>query len=394
MFKIQPVSNLEHNVTRALTSSDQIAMPETAPIFVGVIGVGGVGQAFLSQLEHLQGRLSKQEPSVDIRLILVRRSNKQVLTERYNGLDINNALKELENSRKPFLDLDEIIDFLSSAPGKVVLVDNTSDLKLGQSYPKILKKGISIVTPNKKAFSDTDKLWTDIFSSAASGHSHVFHESTVGAGLPVLSTLKELIDTGDEVTKIEGVFSGTMSFLFNSFMPVGGGGGKFSAEVSKAKDLGYTEPDPRDDLNGLDVARKLTILARISGLKVESPTSFPVQSLIPKALESCSSGDEFMEKFPNHDDEMEKIKDEAAREKKVLRFVGSIDVPSKAVKVGLEKFDADHPIAALKGSDNIINFYTKRYGSNPLIVQGAGAGGEVTAMGVTGDLLKVIRLLQ
>ena len=369
-------------------------MSSSTPIFLAVIGLGGVGKAFLSQYDHLRQRLAKQSPPVDLALILARRSKKQVLSERYGGLDVNEIMKMLEETRKPYLDFKEVLDFLSNAPGKVVLVDNTSDLDLAKQYPAILEKGISVVTPNKKGFSDNIQLWDSIFSAATQGNSHVFHESTVGAGLPVISTLKELIETGDEVTKIEGVFSGTMSFLFNSFMPVGGGGGRFSAEVKKAKELGYTEPDPRDDLNGLDVARKLTILARLAGLKVESPTSFPVQSLIPSALESCSNGDEFMEKLPNHDDEMDELKDDAAKEAKVVRFVGSIDVPSKEVKVGLEKFDPSHPIAALKGSDNIINFYTKRYGSNPLIIQGAGAGGEVTAMGVTGDLIKVIRLLR
>jgi homoserine dehydrogenase len=363
----------------------------SAPVFVAVIGVGGVGKAWLTQYEHLRQRLS---PKTDLALILARNSKKQVLSERYGGLDTNEILKMLEESRKPYLPFDAILEFLEKAPGKVVLVDNTSDLDLAKNYPAILSKGVSIVTPNKKAFSDNITLWDRIFDAASKGGSHVFHESSVGAGLPVISTLNELIETGDEVTKIEGVFSGTMSFLFNAFMPVGGEGGKFSAEVKKAKDLGYTEPDPRDDLNGLDVARKLTILARLAGLKVESPTSFPVQSLIPKALESCSSGDEFMQNLPDHDDEMEKLKSDASKEKKVLRFVGSIDVPSKEVKVGLEKFDVSHPIAALKGSDNIISFYTKRYGSNPLIIQGAGAGGEVTAMGVTGDLIKVIRLLR
>lgn len=199
-----------------------------------------------------------------------------------------------------------------------------------------------------------------------------------------------MVDTGDEVTKIEGVFSGTMSFLFNSFAPVEGSGGQWSAEVKKAKDLGYTEPDPRDDLNGLDVARKLTILARLAGLPVESPTSFPVQSLIPKELESVASGDEFLQRLPEFDSQMEETKIAAQKQGKVVRFVGSIDVATKAVKVGLEMFDKSHPIAALKGSDNIISFYTKRYGANPLIIQGAGAGGEVTAMGVTSDLLKVL----
>ncbi|KAI7171254.1 homoserine dehydrogenase-like protein [Hortaea werneckii] len=374
------------------------ATPQT--IFVGVIGVGGVGKAFLPQLHHLSQRLSQANPPTDLRLILARRSNKQLFSESWQPLNILNVLRDLDQVTQPLLPLQETVDYLATAPGRVILVDNTSDPTLANAYPSILRKGISVVTPNKKAFSDTYALWSDIFSGAANGTGsadagYIFHESTVGAGLPVLSTLKELLETGDEVTKIEGVFSGTMSFLFNSFMPVGSGsGGNFSAEVSKAKDLGFTEPDPRDDLNGLDVARKLTILARLAGLAIESPTAFPVESLIPAELETCASGDEFLQKLPEYDGQMDSLKASAAKEGKVIRFVGSIDVPGQKVKVGLEKFDASHPIAALKGSDNIINFYTKRYGSNPLIVQGAGAGGEVTAMGVTGDLLKVVRLLQ
>ena len=213
--------------------------------------------------------------------------------------------------------------------------------------------------------------------------------------MPVISTLKELVDTGDTITKIEGVFSGTMSFLFNSFAPTEGSGGKWSAEVKKAKELGYTEPDPRDDLNGLDVARKLMILARLVGfLHIELADSpFPVQSLIPKELESVASGEEFLDKLPEFDAQMDEIKAAAEKEGKVLRFVGSIDVAKKEIKVGLEKFERRSAIASLQGSDNIISFYTKRYGCNPLIIQGAGAGGDVTAMGVTGDLLKVIERL-
>ncbi|PQE29373.1 homoserine dehydrogenase protein [Rutstroemia sp. NJR-2017a WRK4] len=148
-----------------------------------------------------------------------------------------------------------------------------------------------------------------------------------------------------------------MSFLFNSFAPTNGLGGK------------------------------------LAGLPVESPASFPVQSLIPKELESVASGEEFLERLPGFDSQMEDTKTSAEKEGKVIRFVGSIDVAKKEVKVGLEKFDRSHPIAALKGSDNIISFYTKRYGSNPLIIQGAGAGGEVTAMGVTADLIKVLERL-
>ncbi len=303
---------------------------------------------------------------------------------------MTSCAQELAESSQPVLPVASIIDYLAAAPGKAILVDNTSSQEIAAQYPEILSSGISIVTPNKKAFSGSYRLWKAIFSAASSSGAKVYHESSVGAGLPVISTLKDLVETGDVVEKIEGVFSGTMSFLFNSFAPTEGQGGKWSAEVKKAKDLGYTEPDPRDDLNGLDVARKLTILARLAGLPVESPTSFPVQSLIPHELESCASGEEFMQRLPEFDDRMEEVKAGAEREGKVVRFVGSIDVGKGEVKVGLAKFDKSHPIAALKGSDNIISFYTKRYGANPLIIQGAGAGGDVTAMGVTGDLLKVL----
>ena len=375
-------------------------MPDSKPIFVAVVGVGGVGKAFLSQLDQLRQSHSRQNPPIDLRLILVRRSSKQIFNSNWEHIPIPDVLKHLDTSGRALPPWNETVGQLARAPGRVVLVDNTSDQGLAQTYPMILQRGISIVTPNKKAFSDTYSLWSSIFSAAANGtgsssNGYVFHESSVGAGLPVLSSLRELIDTGDSVTRIEGVFSGTMSFLFNSFQPVGSAssGGAFAAEVKKAKELGYTEPDPRDDLNGLDVARKLTILARIAGLSVESPISFPTQSLIPKELESCKSGDEFLTRLPEFDDQMDRLKQDATKKGKVVRFVGSIDVPSKKVSVGLEEFEPSHPIAALKGSDNIINFYTQRYGSNPLIVQGAGAGAEVTAMGVTGDLIKVIRLL-
>jgi homoserine dehydrogenase len=358
-----------------------------------VTGAGGVGKCFLSQLEGLSKRLSTNPSSPKLSLVLVSRSKKVLYSPKYTPLPYNNLFTSLAESTQEPLSLPAIIHFLAAAPSKAILVDNTSSQDVANEYPAVLLKGISIVTPNKKAFSGSYKLWEDIFSAASTSGAKVYHESSVGAGLPVISTVKELVDTGDEVTRIEGVFSGTMSFLFNSFAPTEGSGGKWSAEVKKAKELGYTEPDPRDDLNGLDVARKLTILARLAGLQVESPTSFPVQSLIPKELESVSSGDEFLQRLPDFDAQMEETKVAAEKEGKVVRFVGSIDVAKKEVKVGLEKFDRSHPIAALKGSDNIISFYTRRYGAKPLIIQGAGAGGEVTAMGVTGDLIKVLERL-
>ena len=243
----------------------------------------------------------------------------------------------------------------------VVVVDNTSSEKVAYHYPIFLAYGISVVTPNKKAFSGPLELWHALSNTAANGNGSiksgsVFHESTVGAGLPIISSLNDLVKTGDTVMRIQGVFSGTLSFLFNQFMPGrkspnGDNGGGFSEEVCAAKALGYTEPDPREDLNGLDVARKLTILARIVGLEVQSATSFPVQSLVPKEIEDVDDGDKFIKGLESFDGVMAKRKEKAEQEDKVLRFVGSIEVETKDIRVGLERL-----------------VFWRRYSSNCLIV--------------------------
>ena len=336
-------------------------------------GAGGVGRHFLTQLTHLQ----KIHPT--IRLILISLTSKSLRApDPLKGLSLSTWSTDLNLSATPPLSIAQTTQFLTDIPGPCVLVDNTSSQDVADAYPEFLRRGISVVTPNKKAFSGDLALWKGIQDAAYKpqvGHDTkglVYHESSVGAGLPIISTLKDLIETGDTVLKIEGVFSGTMSFLFNNFAPVDGKGGKWSDEVRKAKEAGFTEPDPRDDLNGVDVARKLVILARICGVDVQGTDAFPVQSLIPAELEGVKSGEEFIEKLPQYDGSMEEVKNDAVLEGKVVRFVGSIDVARKALKVGLEKFDKGHPIAGLKGSDNIISFYTERYGANPLIVQGAG----------------------
>jgi homoserine dehydrogenase len=353
-----------------------------------------VGNAFLSQLSRLPNAPS---------LVLLARSSQTLLSPApaYSPsipTDWKTAAETPALTKTGALSPDDIASYLSSAPGRSVLVDNTSDASLASSYPVFLRRGISIVTPNKKAFSADLGLWRDIFAAAAQGDALVYHESTVGAGLPVISSLRDLVATGDEVTRIEGVFSGTLSFLFNTFAPASGASGaKWSEVVAQAKQLGYTEPDPRDDLNGMDVARKLTILARVAGLDVQSPEAFPIESLIPAELAqlpSTAAGiEEFMGRLPGFDGQMTEVKDKAEKQGKVVRYVGSVDVGKKEVRVGLQLFDKDTAIAGLKGSDNIISFYTKRYGTNPLIVQGAGAGGDVTAMGVSADLLKVVERL-
>lgn len=350
---------------------------------IAIIGAGVVGKAFIEQLANIKSK------HINYNLIFLSTSKKSLISSDYKPLDLKTSISLLQNSTTTSLSTDELISYLAKSPLPVVLVDNTSNEKLAETYPLFVENGISVATPNKKAFSGSYKLWNDIFKNEGAPNSGlVYHEASVGAGLPLISPLKEMVETGDEIVQIEGIFSGTLSYIFNEFSTIAPNSTKFSEIVSVAKKLGYTEPDPRDDLNGLDVARKVTILARISGLEIENSTSFPIHSLIPKALESVESADEYMAKLPDFDSDMENLKAEAAKENKVLRFIGSIDVPNKKVSVEIAKFDFSHPFASLKGSDNVISIKSKRY-PNPLIIQGAGAGADVTAMGVLGDVIKI-----
>ncbi|HXR53029.1 MAG TPA: bifunctional aspartate kinase/homoserine dehydrogenase II, partial [Steroidobacteraceae bacterium] len=205
---------------------------------------------------------------------------------------------------------------------------------------------------------------------------------TVGAGLPVIQTLRDLRETGDVIDSIEGIFSGTLAYLFNVF----DGSVPFSSIVRDAKQRGYTEPDPRDDLSGTDVARKLIILAREMGLKLEM-SDVKVESLVPRDL-AGGSIDEFLDGLTQYDAAMQKRYEAAQKAGKVLRFVGRITAKGEAT-VGVVELDRKHAFANIALTDNVVRFATARYCNNPLIVQGPGAGPEVTAGGVFADLLRL-----
>jgi len=208
----------------------------------------------------------------------------------------------------------------------------------------------------------------------------------VGAALPVIQTLRDLVQTGDQVRRIEGVFSGTLSYLFNSF----DGSVPFSDIVRRAREKGYTEPDPREDLSGMDVGRKVVILAREMGLDT-GLEDMQIDGLIPPGLEE-GSVDAFLERLADHDEEMLEVVQRARADDKVLRFVGVID-PSAGCQVSLREYDADHPFARISLTDNIVTYQTARYHENPLVVQGPGAGPDVTAGGVFADLLRLANYL-
>lgn len=353
----------------------------TRSVNVAIIGSGVVGSAFINQLKNLKS-------AINYNVVYLARSSKEAIYDNdYKPVDLSSYKTA---SAKPVLSLPELSKYLVSASKPTILIDNTSNETIANYYPKFIEQGISIATPNKKAFSSDLSIWNQIFANSEKPNGGlVYHEATVGAGLPIIGPLKDLVATGDKVEKIEGIFSGTLSYIFNEFSTTDSNSKvKFSDVVKIAKDLGYTEPDPRDDLNGLDVARKVTILARISGFNVESPTSFPVESLIPKDLENVESVAEFMEKLPNYDEDIEKVKQDALQNNQVLRFVGKVDFTTNTVSVEIGKYGFDHPFASLKGSDNVVSIKTDRY-QNPLIIQGAGAGAEVTAHGVLADAIKI-----
>ncbi|KAK7462967.1 Homoserine dehydrogenase [Stygiomarasmius scandens] len=367
-------------------------------MLVAVVGTGLVGGEFINQLTSIPAETSQ------FRLVSLT-SSKRTLWTPDQPITASSSWKSslAEATEKP--DLQKLTNNLAqliSTSTRAAIIDNTSSDDVAAMYPMWLKAGINVITPNKKAYSGDLALYEKILAASKESGARFLNESTVGAGLPVISTLKELVATGDKIKKIEGVFSGTMSYIFNNFSTGSPEGPSFSSVVSVAREKGYTEPHPADDLNGFDVARKLTILSRTISLNpaLSSPTSLlslqsfasvQTTSLIPKPLEGIPTGDEFLSRLPEFDAEFDKMRKEASAEGKVLRFVGVVDPVNGQVKAGLEKYPVDHPFAtSLGGSDNIIMFHTERYSPRPLIVQGAGAGAAVTAMGVLGDLLKLI----
>ncbi|KAF8680316.1 Homoserine dehydrogenase [Rhizoctonia solani] len=358
------------------------------PINVAIVGVGLVGSETISQLARL----------AQFRIVAL--SNSKKLLFNPSGIPVSSWQSELASSdSKPDLDqLTRSLAELRARGDRVALVDNTSSDAVAGLYPTFLSAGIDVVTPNKKAYSSDLGLYQRIKDASAQSGARYLNESTVGAGLPIISTLKDLIATGDKVIKIEGVLSGTLSYIFNEYSKPGGGDSAFSSIVKVAREKGYTEPHPGDDLNGADVARKLTILSRmipeLTSALPQGYKSVSITSLVPDALTDIASGDEFIARLPEFDVDQAKLRDEATKEGKVLRYAGVIDVKSGTIKAALEKYPVDHPFAtALGGSDNIIAFHTERYSPRPLIVQGAGAGAAVTAMGVVSDLLKLSREL-
>ncbi|HXV71617.1 MAG TPA: bifunctional aspartate kinase/homoserine dehydrogenase I [Acidimicrobiia bacterium] len=374
------------DATRALRAVHSGFYLSRQTLSIGVIGPGHVGATLLDQMADRLDWL-RDEFGVDLRVRAIAGSETMLLDE--HRIDLGSWRERLASggaSTHP-TDLDMLADYIhtESVPHSAI-VDCTASGEVAMRYGEWLGQGIHVVTPNKKANTADFEYYERLQQASRRADAHYFYETTVGAALPVIQTLRDLFQTGDRVRRIEGVFSGTLSYLFNSF----DGSVPFSEIVRAARDQGYTEPDPREDLSGMDVARKVVILAREMGMRA-SLEDMVVDGLIPPGLEG-GSVDEFLDRLAEQDDEMVRVVDEARAAGQVLRFVGVIDA-EEGTQVALRRYDTDHSFARIKLTDNIVQFTTDRYSENPLIVQGPGAGPAVTAGGVFADLLRLANYL-
>ncbi|PNS08484.1 bifunctional aspartate kinase/homoserine dehydrogenase I [Solilutibacter silvestris] len=371
------------DATRGLRAAHSAFWLSPQTLSVGVIGPGNVGRALLAQLAEASSRYNGADRAgLDLRLRAVANSSRMQLASR--ALDPVDATALLEDGE--MLDLDRFAAHVrASHLPHAMIVDCSGSDTVAAHYADWLAAGIHVVTPNKHAGSGPLERWHAIRAATRHG-GHFRYEATVGAGLPVIQTLRSQLDTGDTLTEIDGVLSGTLAWLFNKF----DGSVSFSQLVAEARALGYTEPDPRDDLSGIDVARKLVILAREAGREL-SLEDVVIESLVPASLKDVDRGT-FLSRLHELDAPMQARLDAAKREGRSLRYLAQLDRDGRA-RVGLVAPEDGH--ASLHGrlTDNLIQFHTRRYADNPLVVQGPGAGPEVTAAGVFGDILAIAQAL-
>jgi aspartokinase/homoserine dehydrogenase 1 len=360
----------------------QAFFEKTKRLNLVVVGVGNVGSALLHQLHQQQKELLKE--GFDVRVVGVANSQRCALSA--TGIPLHRWREELAQSTRPMnpLALAEAIARLELT--NVALVDCTASPEVVDAYPAFINANMHIITPNKRANVLPWKRYRALMSLLERRQKYFLYEANVGAGLPIISTLRDLVASGDRVHKVEGIFSGTLSFLFNSYTSAQ----PFSKLVQEAHRLGYTEPDPRDDLSGEDVARKLLILARELGLKMDLK-DVQFENLVPASLRRGPFEKDFFLRFARYDAQMLQRLEHARVRGAVLRYVATLE--GNRAQAGLREIPQNHPFAATKGSDNIIMFTTQRYAKTPLVIQGPGAGADVTAMGVFSDILKLLHWL-
>lgn len=341
------------------------------------IGTGNIGGTLFEQIKTQHSFLQANN-DLEIKIVGISNSRKMHINEE--GIDLNYWAAELDQKGVEA----NLVSFISQMKAlnlpNCIFIDNTASEVPTHHYEEIFRSSISIVTCNKIANSGSYSQYKALKDAARSHGVDFFYETNVGAGLPIVRTLKDLMMSGDRILRIEAILSGTISYIFNNF----NGDASFHDVVATAQQLGFTEPDPRDDLSGTDFMRKMLILARDAGYALEA-SDVKLDAILPPACIEAASVDDFYKELKNADDYFNRLKEQAAKENKVLRYIGILE--EGKVEINLEMVDENHPFYALSGSDNIISFTTERYKERPLVVKGPGAGAEVTAAGVFAELV-------
>ncbi|MCD0486762.1 bifunctional aspartate kinase/homoserine dehydrogenase I [Pedobacter sp. MC2016-14] len=343
------------------------------------LGTGNIGKTLFAQLQYQMPFLRKNN---DLEVQVMGISNTRTMLLNKDGISLENWSEELENNGEP-ADLSVFIKQMKAMNlPNCVFVDNTASQNPIQFYQDILQSSISVVTCNKIGNSADYEQYAAFKQAARKYGVDFYYETNVGAGLPIIKTLKDLMLSGDRVASIEAILSGTISYIFNNYK----GDRLFHEVVKEAQDKGYTEPDPRDDLNGKDFMRKMLILARDAGYALEAE-DVSIESMLPAACLAAATVEDFYQELENNTAYFEALKNTAAAANKVLRYIGKLE--EGKVSITLQMVDDSHPFYMLSGSDNIISFTTDRYKDRPLVIKGPGAGAEVTAAGVFADIINV-----
>lgn len=378
-FNISVIINKE-DLSKALNAVHDAFFAELKKtLHVFNIGTGNIGSTLFSQL-HKQHAFLEEQNDIEVKVVGI--SNSRRMYFNADGIDLGNWKEEMDANGE----VADLATFIAKMQEmnlpNCVFIDNTASKLPATYYENIFKANISIVTCNKIANSGDYAQYKLLHETARKHGVDFFYETNVGAGLPIVRVLKDLMMSGDRLLKIEAILSGTISYIFNNFK----GDASFYDVVKKAQELGFTEPDPRDDLGGIDFMRKMLILGRDAGYPIES-SDVQLGNILPESCLKADSVDEFYAELLKADDYFNNLKEEAEKQGKVIRYIGTLE--NGKVAISLQMVDESHPFYALSGSDNIISFTTERYKERPLVVKGPGAGAEVTAGGVFADLVNV-----